>query len=117
MISNTQDLTARFNADNQVTVDVSGWENVSFHFIGPSGTINITGSNDSGAVTGVTDGNALLAENFDTLQATNLASGTAVTSVTTADIYKISPIPVKYIRLGGASAAATELIMQLSKPY
>lgn len=117
MISSTQDLTARFNADNQITVDVSGWETVSFHIVGPSGTINITGSNDSGAVTGVTDGNAMLAENFDTIQAVNLASGTAVTSMSTADIYRITPIPCKYIRLGGASAAATELIMQLSKPY
>lgn len=117
MISYTEDLTSKFNANNQATVDVSGWETASFHFVGPSGTISITGSNDSGAVTGVTEGNAMLADNFDTIQAVNLASGTAVTSVATADIYRITPVSCKYIRLGGASAQATKVIMFLSKPY
>lgn len=117
MVSYTEDLTTKFNANNQITQDVSGWETASFHFVGPTGTISITGSNDGGAVTGSVENNPMTADNFDAIQAVNMGSGSAVTAVTTADLYRINPIACKYIRLGGASAQATKLIMFLTKPY
>lgn len=81
MISQIMDCTAAFNADGKIQVDIGGWDFVIAHIIGNSGTVTFKASNDAGAVTGTTDGNASTAENFTAIQGTNLATGSGATSI------------------------------------
>ena len=116
MTSEFTDLTGTFNTNNGVTLDVSLWQEVTFQFVNPSGTIAITGTNDGGAVTGSSFGSAATAANLTAIQATKLADGTAVTSVAAAGLFKVTR-GCKYIKFGGASAAADKVIVFYSKPY
>jgi hypothetical protein len=107
MLQYYQDLTSDFNANNKIQIDVGMWQNVTVHFSGSiSGTVNVTGTNDAGAVAGVSDGNPVSAANFTAIQATNLADGTAATSISSAGNYKIT-VGTRFIKVGGASAATT----------
>jgi hypothetical protein len=110
MVSHYYDITDKFNGDNGFKIDVGLWENVSVQFVNPSGTISILGSNDPNAITGVSDGNALASTNYVAIQATNLETGTAVTSVSTAGIYKVQ-VATKFIQFGGAGAAADKVLV------
>lgn len=107
MLSYSEDVTADFNAANGVKRDVSQWQNVTIHVSGNiSGTINVTGTNDPGAVQAVTDGNAVSSLNYTAIQVTNLATGSAVTAIAAAGNYK-AVVGTKFIQVGGASAATT----------
>lgn len=107
MLSQILDLTAQLNADHFVKIDVSQWQNVSIQVVGSvTGTNNITGSNDAGAVQSVTDGNAVSSLNYTAIQATNLATGAAVTAAAAAGIYKVV-VSTKFIQIGGADAAVS----------
>jgi len=107
MLSQNLDVTAEFNANNGVKVDVSGWQNCTIQVTGtPSGTINVTGTCDSGAVQGVSDGNAVSSEGYTAIQVTNLATGAAVTAISAAGNYK-AVVGTKFIQVGGSSAATT----------
>lgn len=116
MISNLQDVTLAFTTSNGVKLDVSGWEKVTFHFVAPTGTINIQGTNDANAQTGVTDGDAYSSINPTPIQAVNLGSGTAVSAVTTTGLYQIT-VGCKFLHVGGASASATKVLVFMNKPY
>ena len=113
-LSQLLDVTDSFNTNNAVTLDVDGWDSVVAQFVGPSGTINITASNDGGEVTGSVNNSATTAANFQTVQATKLADGTAVTAVAAAGLYRVGVVG-RYLKFGGASAAATKVLIQLSK--
>lgn len=115
MLSRLLDVTTDFNANNGVKLQLDEWEIATFQFVGPSGTINITGTNDANAITGVTDGSAVSSINYTAIPATNLATGSSVTSVSTAGLYKIT-VPCKFIQFGGASAAATKVLVFLNTP-
>lgn len=117
MLSRIVDQTAAFNQNNKFVMDVSGWQTMSVHFTAPTGTIEIEGSNDSGAVEGVSDGNAITSEigTYEDIEATLLADGSQVTTVAAAGIYKID-IACKYVRFGGAAAAAAKVIVFLNTP-
>jgi hypothetical protein len=116
MISRILDVTADFNANNGVKLCLSEWETATFQFVTPTGTVSITGSNDGNEITGSTNPNALASINYTAIQATNLATGTAVTSVSASGLYKIT-VPCQYIQFGGASAAATKVLVFLNRPY
>lgn len=115
MFSQVLDITTEFNANNGHKLDVSKWETATFQFVAPTGTINITGSNDAGAVEGVSDGNAHASENYTAIQATNLATGAATTSVAAAGLYKVS-VWCKFIQVSGAGATATKVLVFVNKP-
>lgn len=114
MTSTYIDITSDFNANNGKVISVSGWDYIVAHFINPSGTINITATNDAGDIQGSLDGNAATATNFATVQATKLADGTSVTSVASAGLYKFG-VTARFLKFGGASAAATKVVVLLSK--
>lgn len=115
MISETLDLTNTFNATNTVQIDTSGWENVIIHMVGTvSGTITFQGSNDGGAITGAVDESPQAAINFSTISATKMSDGTLTTSLAAAGLYKLTQ-PCKYLKFGGASAAATKVFVLLTK--
>jgi len=115
MISTTLDLTTAFNANNTAQIDVGEWENVIIHMVGTvTGTILFQGSNDGGAVTGAVDESPQAAINFSTISATKMSDGTLTTSLAAAGLYKLTQ-PCKYLKFGGASAAATKVLVFMSK--
>lgn len=117
MISHILDLTDQFNANDGILVDVSLYETVSFQFVTPSGTINITGSNDSGAITGISDGGPSAATNFTAIQMVNLsATATPVSTVAAAGIYKFT-VACKYVKFAGVGVTAAKVLLFGTKPY
>tara|TARA_R110000868_G_scaffold180622_2_gene421254 strand:+ start:12651 stop:13007 length:357 start_codon:yes stop_codon:yes gene_type:complete len=117
MLSQLKDITAELNANNVVNVDVSQWQNCTIHLSGNiTGTINVLGSNDAGAVQAVTDGNATSAANFTAIQGTNLATGATITAVAAAGNFKFV-VGTKFIQIGGTNAATSgKIILFLNTP-
>lgn len=112
----TMDVTAEFNANNEAIIDMSGWDNAVWQFVSPSGTINTTATNDGGAITGSTEGNSKSSLNYQTIQVTKLSDGTAVTAVAAAGLFR-NGVVGRYVKFGGASAAATKVIVMLHKVF
>jgi len=107
MLSYSRDITDELNANHSVNLDVSEWQNLTIHLSGSvTGTINVLGTNDSGAVQSVSDGNSVSAANFTAIQGTNLASGATVTAVAAAGNFKFV-IGTKFIQIGGTNAATS----------
>jgi hypothetical protein len=114
MLAQYLDLTAEFNANNRASFEMSNYDYAVIQMVSPSGTIALTATNDSGAEQGVTDGDITTSTNYTTVQATKLADGTAVTSLAAAGLYRIGVVG-RYIKFGGASAAATKVLVMLAK--
>lgn len=112
-ISNTLDVTTEFNANNGWVCDMSGWDYIVATLVSPSGTISLTATNDGGAIQGVTDGNSLSALNFTTVQGIKLSDGSAVTVAAAGQTKVINS--GRYLKIGGASAAATKAIIEYFK--
>ncbi len=107
------DQSTLFNSVYKITLDMSGWDKTTISVVAPVGNaILVYGSNDANAVQGVTQGNATLAINFSQIQVTNLATGTAVTSINAAGNYKCD-INAQFLRLQGAPAAAGTNVYKL----
>lgn len=105
--------TDKFNTVYQITNDMSGWDKTTIQVVGPmSGTIHVYGSNDGNALPSVRDGNAELAINFTPIQVTNLATGTAVNTISAAGNYK-AEINAQYLRLQGNPAATPTNVYKL----
>lgn len=112
-VSKPLDLTFSFNTVYQITNDMSGWDKTTIQVVGPvSGVIYPYGTNDANALQGVRDGNASLAINFNTVEVTNLATGTAVTSITAAGNYKYE-VNAQFLRLQGNPAATPTNVYKL----
>ncbi len=108
-----QDQSQAFNTNYNITLDLSGWDKTTIQTVAPmTNTIFVYGSNDANALQGVTDGNAKLATNFTTVQVTNLATGTAVTSISAAGLYKYD-VNAQFLRLQGSPAAAGTSVYRL----
>ena len=117
MLATILDVTTQFNLNNGVKLDVGQWQNIVIHVSGSvSGTVNVTGTNDGGAVEGATNNNPVSSTNYTAIQITNLATGTAVTSIGAAGNFRVI-YPTQYIQIGGASAATTgKVIIFLTTP-
>lgn len=101
----TDNLTSTFNSVYQINRDVSGWDKLTIQVSGAMlGTAYIYGTIDSGASQGVNQGNAALAINHTPIQATNLATGSAVTSITSAGMYTVNAANQQFIRIQGNPA-------------
>lgn len=115
MISRVMDLTEEFNANNRVRLDLGGWGHATCQIITPSGTIDFTGTNDGGEETGTLNPSPSSSGNFSSIQAINLATGTAVTSASGSGLYKIT-ISSKYIQLFGIGVTVAKLLVFVNKP-
>ena len=117
MISQSIDYTTEFNANNGIKIDVANWQNVVVHVSGTiSGTVNVTGTNDGGAITGSTGNSPTSSLNYTAIQVTNMATGAAATAIAAAGNYKVINL-TQYIQVGGASAATTgKVIVFLTTP-
>ena len=99
-------------ANNKVVLDISEWRTISIQVIGGIGTISLLGTNDDGAITGSTLGNAGDAANFTAVLATNLTTGATASAVTGTNIFKIDPVSFKFLQIGdGSTAAATKILV------
>lgn len=107
------DMTNDFNSVYQITNDMSGWDKTTVQIVGPmSGVIYVYGTNDGNSLQGVRDGDAQLATNFTPIQATNLATGTAVTPISAAGNYKVD-VNAQFLRLQGNPAATPTNVYRL----
>lgn len=104
MLSRTNDWTYNINQRGSLTMDVGGYEKVTAEFIAPIvGVFSVYGSNDGGAIRGVTAGGPQLATNFTPIQATNLATGTATSTISAAGEYGVT-VNAKYLRFSGGTS-------------
>jgi hypothetical protein len=113
MISNNGEFTF---TSGKLVLDISLYRTISVQIIGGGGTRSILGTNDSGSVTGSTDGSAKDATNFGAVQAIKLSDGTAVTAITDAGIYRIDPVGFKYLQIGDGTATATKILVFRTMP-
>lgn len=104
MISSSIDVTAAYNANGKVQLDLSGWEFVTIQIVTPSGTTTFGGSDDPGEIQGVYAGDAYTATNWQALSLTNTATNTNATSTTTNGIFR-GVVLSRFLQLAGASAA------------
>lgn len=101
---------------NKVVLDLAGWETATIQVIGLGGTMSLQGTNDGGAITGVSDDNPATATNFTVVQATNLTTGAAATAVTGTTLFRLSPIGFRYLQIGdGATATATKILVFVTR--
>lgn len=101
----TENLTATFNSVYQINRDVSNYDKLTIQVSGAMlGTAYIYGTIDSGASQGVNQGNAALAINYTPIQATNLSTGSAVTSITAAGMYTVNAANQQFVRIQGNPA-------------
>lgn len=108
-----QDQTDVFNTTYKVTLDMSGWDKTTIHVVAPvSGVIYPYASNDGNAFQGVRYGNAQLAINFQPIQVTNLATGSAVSSISAAGLYK-AEVNAQFLRLQGSPGATPTNVYRL----
>lgn len=113
IVKSIPDQSSVFNSLYKVTLDMSGWDKTTIQTTGAVlGTINIFGTNDSGAQQQTTQGNASLAINFTPLQAKNLATGTMVNAIYGAGLFEVD-INSEFLRLQGAPAAAGTNVYRL----
>jgi len=99
-----EELTTTFNSVYQINRDVSGWDKMTVQIAGTllGNGIYIYGTVDSGASQGVNQGNADLAINYTSIQAVNLATGSAVTQpITTAGMYRVTANDQQFVRIQG----------------
>lgn len=111
----SNDLTLKYKQNvYHIELEVSGWDTVNIQAVAPvAAPIFIYGSLDDGMPQGslLPDGNygAQLAINWSPIQGVNLASGSAVSSITDASIISI-PVNTRYLRLGGGGADVYRLL-------
>jgi hypothetical protein len=111
MVCNWQDLSLQFNANGKVQIDTSGYDYVLVQIVTPSGTISFASTNDGGAITGATDGNATSALNFVACQGTNQTNGTAETSTASANSIHKFQVVGRFLQIsGGAGSTIAKLL-------
>lgn len=108
------DYAREFNSLYKITLDMSNWDRTTVQLVSPmSGGVYIYGSNDGGSIIGQREGSPKTAQNFNPVQATNLATGTASSGlISSAGDYEIS-INAQYLRLQGNPAAAGTSIYKI----
>ena len=105
-ISTVVDATDSFNANNNFYQDLSGWDSAVVQFVGTSGTIGFSTTNDDGAITGQLLPAPEVPENWVTVLGVNLTTKTDISSISTAGIVQFGIIG-KYLLLQGVSATTT----------
>lgn len=108
------DVTADFNDGSSATLDVGGWDYSVVQLVNPSGTVNFTTSNDSGAITGISDGNAASALNFIAASGIVIASAAAASTLAAAGLIRFTGIGM-FLRISGTAVTADKVIVRLYK--
>lgn len=107
------DLSSQFNSVYNIVQDLSGWDKTTIQVVAPfNGTMAVLATNDSGAITGETDGNASLAINFKPVQVKNLETGTSANYIYGAGLFEYD-VNAQYLKLSGTPAAAGTNVYKL----
>jgi hypothetical protein len=114
MLAQTLDLTTSFNTDGKVNIDTNGWDYVSAQINTPSGTIQFNGTDDANAITGISDGNARTAINWQGVQGVNTSNGLSSASTGGNGIFKFNS-PSRFLQFIGSSVTVNKLIVVLSQ--
>lgn len=114
MVDIVLDLSQSFvsGASSSYTIDMGGWDYAIVQLVNPSGAVNFTSSNDGGDISSYE--NAVSALNFTAVQGTNLATGTAVTSLNASGLVKFNVVG-KFLKLAGSSVTADKVLVRLAK--
>ena len=112
-LSLTRSVTEEYNENGYYTFDTSGWDYVLINIVFDSGLISFLSSNDSGAITGVTDGNTTSATNFYPASLIDVSTnGDTQLATPGTTMYKAFLVG-RFIKLGGDVAA--KIILQYHK--
>lgn len=116
----SNDLTQQYKQNiYHIELDVSGWDTVTIQAVAPvAAPIYIYGTIDNGMSLGqsIPAGNygAQLAINWTGVQAVNLATGAAVSSISAAGMYSV-PVNSQFLKLQGGGADVYRLLQFNSK--
>lgn len=105
-ISTVVDATASFNAENNFYQDLSGWDSAVVQFVGTSGTISFSTTNDDGSITGQLSPAPEVPLNWVSVLGVNLTTKTDVSSIAAAGIVEFGIIG-KYLLLQGNTTTTT----------
>ena len=85
-ISTTVDATESFNTNNSFYQDLSGWDSAVVQFVGTSGTISFSTTNDNGSITGQLLPAPEVPINWVSVAGVNLTSKADITSIAASGI-------------------------------
>jgi hypothetical protein len=109
-VFNQKDLTQKYKQNvYNIALDVSGWDTVTFQVVAPvAAPLYIYATIDDNMPQGqlLSPNNnykAANAANWSPVQAVQLATGSAVTSISTAGLYSV-PVNAPYLKVGGGGA-------------
>ena len=118
-LSLTLDVTEKFNEVGYYVADASNWDYIVWQIITGDDTVTpiiFKSTNDSGAVTGVTDGNSLSATNFYTANVYDVFNNSFVTNAGVSGMYRSSYIG-QFVRVDSENVDSklNKLIVQFHK--
>jgi hypothetical protein len=105
-ISTTVDATESFNTNNSFYQDLSGWDSAVVQFVGTSGTISFSTTNDNGSITGQLLPAPEVPINWVSVAGVNLTSKADVTSIAASGIVAFGIIG-NYLLLEGSANTTT----------
>jgi hypothetical protein len=105
-ISTTVDATELFNTNNSFYQDLSGWDSAVVQFVGTSGTISFSTTNDNGSITGQLLPAPEVPINWVSVAGVNLTSKADVTSIAASGIVAFGIIG-NYLLLQGSTPTTT----------
>ena len=105
-ISTTVDATELFNTNNSFYQDLSGWDSAVVQFVGTSGTISFSTTNDNGSITGQLLPAPEVPINWVSVAGVNLTSKADVTSIAASGIVAFGIIG-NYLLLQGSTTTTT----------
>ena len=105
-ISTTVDATESFNTNNSFYQDLSGWDSAVVQFVGTSGTISFSTTNDNGSITGQLLPAPEVPINWVSVAGVNLTSKADITSIAASGIVAFGIIG-NYLLLQGFTTTTT----------
>ena len=105
-ISTTVDATESFNTNNSFYQDLSGWDSAVVQFVGTSGTVSFSTTNDNGSITGQLLPAPEVPINWVSVAGVNLTSKADITSIAASGIVAFGIIG-NYLLLQGSVATTT----------
>jgi hypothetical protein len=105
-ISTTVDATESFNTNNSFYQDLSGWDSAVVQFVGTSGTISFSTTNDNGSITGQLLPAPEVPINWVTVLGVNLTTKADVSSINASGMVAFGIIG-NYLLLQGSTTTTT----------
>jgi hypothetical protein len=105
-ISTVVDATESFNTNNSFYQDLSGWDSAVVQFVGTSGTVSFSTTNDNGSITGQLLPAPEVPINWVTVLGVNLTTKADVSSINASGIVSFGIIG-QYLLLQGSVSTTT----------